>query len=634
MTRKKIYSLGGLVAAALLFALVNLAGGPLLRGARLDLTENHLHTLSPGTIHILKNLPEPVTLQLYLSRAEADRHPSLKTFADRVGDVLAEYAAESGGRLTLERIDPEPFSAGEDDAVRYGLQGVPVGDGESLYFGLVATTAKGSPQVIPLFQQNRERFLEYDLTQMVQAVAHPQKPVVGLLSALPINGGFSAQSYQMQPPWMIVEQLRRQFDLRTLPADTREIPAGTDVLMVVQPQMLPETALYAIDQFVLAGGRAVVFTDPLAETLGSEAANPVQETPAADKLLAAWGVRLEPGVIGDLELAQKVTAGGPLRPQVVDYLPWLAVGPEQMDRDDVVTGQLGQLNLASAGSLVQLPEARTEMVPLLRSSDRAMLLKREQVAFSPDPGRLLADFKPSGKPYILAARISGPAATAFPAGPPAAAGEKPDGKKKEEKKAKEKVAQPQLKESKKPLNLIVVADTDLLDDRFWVQVQDLFGQRLATPIAANADFALNALDQLGGSPDLISVRSRGSFERPFTLVNEIRQKAEGQYQAREQELVARLKETQGKLNQLQQKRRDAGSSALTPEQEKEVDKFRSEIVGTRKDLREVQYNLRRDILGLEATLKVFNIFFVPSLIVLAAFLAWLFRRHRSRGYTA
>lgn len=631
MKNRKMLSLGGLLVAVLLFIGINLASGTLLSTARIDLTQNHLYTLSQGTRHILKNLKKPITLQFYWSKGTAKNLPGLQSYAERVKEMLQEYAVVAGPKLKLRTIDPEPFSAAEDSAVRYGLKGVAMKNQESLYFGLVALAKDGAHQVIPFFQQSRARFLEYDLTQTIYNLAHPQKPTVGLISAISMNGGPSfGNPYAMGRPWMIMKVLRNRFDVRPLGKQIKEIPKGIDVLMVVQPQQLSQATLYAIDQFVLKGGHALVFTDPMSESLPDHGFR--SETPAAAKLLASWGVQLVPGkVVGDLGAALQVAVGNSSRSRVVVYPPWLSLDKGDMNRKEIVTSQIGRLTMATPGALKILPKVGTKVIPLIHSTSKAMLIPRKEVAATEsDPGELLADFKATGHPYNLAVRITGKAKTAFPQGPPAA----PSGKKgaKGKKAEKQKKLLPQVMASKGPINVIVVADSDMLKDRFWVRVQNFFGRRIAVPMAANADFAVNGLDELSGSPDLISVRSRGNYQRPFTLVNRIRKRAEEQYQDKEQSLLADLKATQKKLNELQRNRPDSGSAALTAAQRKEVKKFRLTMVGTRKKLRAVQYNLRKNIERLKATVKAINIFAIPLLIGCIALLAWLLRRKRDRGY--
>jgi len=622
MKHQRLLSRSGLLIALLLFVLLNLVAAFALRGWRLDLTEQHLNTLSQGTRNILTALDKPVTLKLYLSRQAIRQAPGLATYADRVTSLLDEYVALAGDKLRLQQIDPEPFSEAEDDAVRFGLQGIPLGNGsENLYFGLVGEL-DGHRKTIPFFQPERERFLEYDLTQLIYQLSHPKRLVVGILSGAPIDGGFSGgMSLRMQPPWLIVDQLRQQFEVRMLPKNGEPVPDDIDVLMLVHPAYLKADALYAADQFILRGGKALVFADPLSEaSIQGDPGRALSPNEDFERMLASWGVQLEKGkIVGDLAQSLKVNYQGRRSIMQVNYLPWLNIGPASLADDDVVTSQLGNVTLATAGALSPVEGAKTRFTPLIRSSNEAMLIDAARVAFAPNPAGLLADFKPAGKSFVLAARISGDITTAFPQGPP----------KKEEKNTAGKEKKPEhLTRSKGEVHLIIIADSDLLQDKFWVQSTNFFGRNLAIPTAANADLVANALEALGGSPDLISVRSRGSYQRPFTLLAELQRRAEMRFRAKEQELSRKLRETEARLNELQRKRQDSGSTTLTPEQEREVEKFLAEKVRIRKQLRQVQYRLRADIEELETTIKAFNIGLVPGLLTLVAFLAWVIRRAR------
>ncbi|UCF30250.1 MAG: Gldg family protein, partial [bacterium] len=407
-----------------------------------------------------------------------------------------------------------------------------------------------------------------------------------------------------------------------------------DVLMVVHPAEFSESTLYAIDQFVLTGGRLVVFADPLSES--AAAGNPssalAQEYPP-DRLLRSWGVALEAGkVVGDLTFAQRVNYPGRSRPRAGNYLPWLALPEQAVNQDEIATINLKQINMATAGSLQRTEDAATDFIPLIRSSDKAMLIEKHRVAFAPDPAGLMAEFSPTGEVYTLAARVTGRVKTAFPDGPPE---EGSDSGKGGGTAGEDRVVQRgHIEESEVPANIVIIADADLLEDRFWVDVRNFFGQRIAFPMADNADFVVNVLEQLGGSGDLIGIRSRGPSSRPFTRVEEIRREAERKHLAKEQELLARLDETERKLNELQRMREDPDSPALTPEQEQEVERFRGEKVKIRQELREVQYQLRREIERLEVWLKFINILLVPVLISLTATGAWIVRRRRDRGFSA
>ena len=421
---------------------------------------------------------------------------------------------------------------------------------------------------------------------------------------------------------MISDQLNRQFEVDHILSD-KVIPEDVDVLMVVHPHDLSDTSLYAVDQFVLKGGRAVVFADPVSEfnTAGSQSPNAgISSEGAADSLFAAWGVKMEPGkAVGDMSVPQRVSYRDGNRVRTVNFLPWLALKGDLINREEVATAHLDNLNLASAGSLLQTENSRTTMVPLLSSSKQSMLIDGISVAFMPDPVRLISEFSPSGVSFTIAARINGPASTAFPDGPPA------DENMDEDEKAAygEHVA-----DSKADINVAIVADSDMLQDRFWVEVQNFFGQRVAIPMADNADLVINLLDQLGGSSDLIGIRSRASTFRPFELFNRVSREADLKYRAKEQELVSRLDETERKLGELQAQREDPESPKLTAEQETELDNFVKEKVKIRRELRDVQFELRRDMERLQAWIKFINIGLFPLLFGVLAAGTWTVRRRR------
>lgn len=628
MTRQKILGRGALLGALAVFVLINIVAAFSLRSWRLDVTEQKINTLSEGTRNILKSLDKPVTLKLYLSREAIRSAPGLATYADRVTTLLEEYAALAGGNVQLEKIDPEPFSEAEDDAVSFGLQGIPLGEGsESLYFGLVGEQ-DGRHLTLPFFQPERERFLEYDLTQLIYRLSHPKRLVIGVLSGAPMEGGFTGGGMlQMQQPWLILDQLRQQFEVRILPKTGDPIPDDIDVLMLVHPAYLDAGALYAADQYLMRGKNALVFADPLSEaSIQGDPGRALKPNDDFNRMLERWGVRISAAkVVGDLAQSLKVNYQGRRGYMQVNYLPWINIDPANYNEEDVVISQLGNITMATAGSIETLPEAKTSITPLIQSSDQAMLLDAAPIVFAPNPSELLANFKPSGERYTLAARITGEIESAFADGPP-----KDQSQKDTDKKSDKDSAVPEHKtKSEKPVHIILVGDSDLLQDKFWVQSTNFFGRTLALPTAANADLTANALESLGGSPDLISVRSRGSYQRPFTLVAELAQKAESRFRAKEQELSRKLRETESRLNELQRQRQDSASTQLTPEQQAELEKFRAEKVRIRKELRRVQYQLRADIEQLETMVKAFNIAFVPGLLTLAAFIAWVIRRSRA-----
>ena len=408
MTNIKWISGTALGLGVVLLIAVNLLSEGLLAGARLDLTQHHIYTLSDGTRSILKRLDEPVTLRLYLSRQLATRLPLIGPYAGRVEELLHEYVRLAKGQLRLEVVDPEPFSEAEDQAVGYGLQGVPLTDGEStFYFGLAASGPTDERAVIPFLSTDREAFLEYDVTKLIHQVAWPKKPVVGLLDTLDLEApkGMMALQRDTSGP-VALEQVHQSFDVHTLDKAIDRVPDDVDVLLLIQPLGLSEPTRYAIDQFVLRGGRVLAFLDPLPEE-GSGA--PAAPDPGLEKLLAAWGVAMDTGkVVGDLQLARRVQYQKDGHVYAAQYPAWIALPQEDLDDADLVTANLGSLNLASAGALSAQERAGTQFLPLVHTTANAALMNAASLGMGADLQALLQEFHPTGKVYTLAARITGP----------------------------------------------------------------------------------------------------------------------------------------------------------------------------------------------------------------------------------
>ena len=645
MASRLMTTTGVVLALVLLFA-VNILASRILGPARIDLTENRLFTLSEGTRAILANLDEPVTLRFYLSQRELERVPGIGGYADRVRALLNEYKRLSGGKLALHVIDPEPFSEEEDRAVGYGLRGVPLGlDEGSFYFGLAATNSVDDEEVIPFFAAEREQFLEYDVTKLVHNLTKPKQKIVGLLSSLPIEGQGPPMQAAMggmdAQPWMVVEQIRQLFELRSLHPKLEEIPEDVDVLMLVHPQTLPREALYAIDQYVLRGGRVVAFVDPYSETqqpgMAAGFMQPVgSRRSEIDELLSAWGVTLGDDVVADLDLALKVRMEQGGRVLTFDYPVWMNVTPHTFDQDDIVTGNLGNLGFGTPGYLEPAQGATTTFTPLVTTTPRAAQFTTEQVAaVTTDPRDLLDEYVAQDRPYTVVARVSGKVGTAFPDGRPVLelSGDEDTSETAEEAGDAGSEAEPKaehLSESVEEAQIILVADADMLADRFWVVVQEFLGSRIAIPSAANGTLVVNTLDNLTGSGDLISVRNRGTFTRPFTRVGALKQQAERAYRAKEQELIAQLEEAERRLGELEESNQGNESLIITDAQRDELVQFRQERVRIRKELREVRRQLRADIEVLESWLKFANIGLVPILIGLTGLAAGLLQLRRRR----
>ncbi|MDM7857923.1 GldG family protein [Thiopseudomonas acetoxidans] len=604
--KRMFYSSLGLVVVALTFFVFNALSSLLFKGVQLDLTEQKLYTLTEGTQQLLAGLDEPIELYFFYSNQAARDMPQVRHYAQRVHELLATYTRLADGKLKLHVIEPEPFSAQEDQAAQMGLQAIPLAQGESLYLGLAGKNSQGDVQSIAFFALEQEELLEYELSRMLHALSQTSLPVIGVMSGLQLNGGFDMLSGQAQPAWMVMEEVRQQFQIESIALTADEIPESVSVLWLVHPQNLSPPTLYAIDQFVMRGGKLLVFVDPYSEfdTGMSMAADELQARASnLQTLFEAWGLRLRDDVVvGDSLYAMTVGVGSEQR--AVRHLGWLNLPKQALSAEDVVTAPLQNITLATAGVLEPLEGATTLFTPLLQTSDSAMPYAARRFAGLRSPTELQADMQPTGERYTLAARISGPAKSAFTQG---LEGQLPG-----------------LKQAKQ-IQVLVVADTDMLRDTMWVQVQDFFGQRLPQPWAGNASFVVNAIDNLLGSDALLGVRSRAQFSRPFTLVDRLRRSAEERYAEKEQQLQRRLMQAEQKIAELQ-----TGDTELnvSMQQQATIQQFMQERLQIRKELREVRYQLNADIESLGTTVKVFNVAVMPFILTFAMVLIGLHRRIR------
>ncbi len=635
--RRTWSSILGVIAVAVILIGINVVAETRLAGLQIDLTSQHLYTVAAGTRSIVTGLKEPITLRLYYSRALGSRIPAYGAYADRVSELLREYARIANGKIKLEFLDPEPFSDTEDRAVAYGLQGVPLDQsGEQVYFGLAGTNLLDDERTIAFFQPEREPFLEYDLTRLVYELSNPKQPVVGVMSSLPLEGDprtmmmmrNSAGMGGPGAPYVSILQLRETTTVKTVATDAQVIDPDVQVLLVAQAQNLSDATIYAIDQFVMRGGRLMVMVDPHSEAeaaIPSQTGMPPENTSSnLAKLFDAWGITFDPAtVVGDLKGAWRVRAAAGDRLQAVDYVAWFNIR-DGINHDDPATAELNQVTVASAGAIGKKADATIDFVPLLSSSDQSGSVPVELVKTAPDPGKILADFKPEGGPRVIAARVHGVLKSAF-AGPPALA----EGQKRPEN------FPAHVAQTAAPANLVVVGDSDILADRFWVRVQDFFGQQEATPFSDNGAFLANLVGTLAGGDALIGLRSRGTSQRPFDVVETMQKAAEAQFRQTEKTLQSHLDEVQKQLTELRTGHGGGDTSAqavITPEQRQAIDDLRHDVAETRGKLRNVQLELRRDISRLETTLRLADIVLVPAVLtVLAVVLGIARRRRRARA---
>jgi len=608
MNRNLISGLG-LALLAVAFLMVTLLNNLWFSGVRVDLTENKLFTLAAGTREIVQQIDEPINLYFFFSEKASEDLTTLRAYANRVRELLQEYALLAPGKINLQLIDPEPFSDAEDRAAAFGLQGVPVNNaGDELYFGLAATNALDDQQVIGFFQPDKEAFLEYEISKLIQNLLVQKKPKVGLLSTLKVQGDMDMNTFQTTPAWVVIDQIDQASELQTITPGAESLPADLDLLVLIQPRGLAESLLSSIDQFALSGGHVLVFVDPLAETDQSQV-NPMMgisgaETTIDFPLLAGWGVQLRKDVVlGDSQ--QALTVSG-VDGQPVRHLSILGLQAQNFNIEDVTLSSLETINVSTAGILDVLDQRSTQVDVLMASSEYAMPIERLRLKMLGDPSELLPDFKATGQFYPVAVRITGSASSQYPL--------------------------PLGGESSVPspnnLNVIVVADTDILSDRLWVQLQDFFGQRIVTPWANNGDFVTNAVDNLTGSSALISIRSRGRFTRPFDVVQDLRREAEASYLNSANDLQSQLAEAERQLGELESSRDEQNLMSLSPEQEATLVRFQQEKLRIRKALRNVRHQLDKDIEMLGSTLKFMNIVLMPLLLIFVLLVLKYLRLHQ------
>ncbi len=598
------------VLALITFGAANVAVGNFFASARADLTEQKLFTLSEGTRKLLGRLDEPVHLRFFMSSNLVDAAPVLANYANRVRETLAAYEQYSNGKIRVELVDPKQFSDEEDRAVGLGVSPIPTGNEQTVFFGLAGTNSTNGKATLPVFSPDREPFLEYDLTRLIAELGQRGKPVLALFDGIGLGGNPVARTPEQQ----VLVQLRQFFEVKLLSGSDNSLPDKTGLVMLVHPQKLSDNLLYAIDQWTLGGGATFVFVDPYAENQpglrpGMPPANP---SSTAEPLFSAWGIGWDADkAIGDpVNALKSQRPSGIGRPVEVSAVQWLGLRENSLSRDDPALAELNSLFLTTAGAFTTTKDSVT-MAALITASARAGTIN---AAAAGDPGGdprvLQAGIKPTGTRPVLAARIKGELTSAYEKG-------KPEGS----SYPGEHVAK-----SSGPLNLVVVGDADMLMDRNWIRTQRLLGQQVSTAFGNNGDFALNMIEQMIGGAGLSDLRGRGISWRPFETIVKIEQDAQSKYLATEQALTSRLQKAESRLREISQKA-GQGTDLLSTESVREIEKFRADMLSTRAELREVQYNLRSDVEGVKSVIKVLNIGVLPALIAALA-LALALRRPR------
>ncbi|MDA1008270.1 MAG: Gldg family protein [Planctomycetota bacterium] len=592
----------------------NTASTFLLRSFRLDLTEDRLYSLSPGITQIIDTLDEPVRLDFYWSQTAGDSAPQVRSYAQRVRELLEELVLSSHGMLVLSVIDPEPFSAAEDAAQSAGLAKISVdGAGATLTLGLVVRGSTDKQETIPFLAPQSEPFLEYEIARAILTVGRATRPKVALLSSLPTESQFDPSTMrEPQPGPVVFEQMRQLATVESVGLTADELPASAEALVLVHPRALSEKMMRSIDAFALSGKPIILFFDPWCESDPSATRESIGgtrpgTTSELGPLLTSWGFGIDTEfVVGDRTYATRVQTPSPSGGvRALDYPVWLSINDTALAKDDPMTGGLKSLNIMSVGSITPVEGAKTKVQPAVESSRDSMLIQTLKVGFFGDPEQLIRDFKPDDTRRTLAARVTGPIASAFPAD---------DGTR-----------------ASGTLQLFVVADADLLSDPTWVTEERAGNTSLGMrAIADNGPFVYNAVEIMTGTSALAGLRGRGAYSRSFERVSELQHAAEARYIVRERELQDEIRKTEMRIAQLQRERTDASAVIMTAEQESELAKAQVAMTAARKELRQVQFDLRKDVKSLGTRLMVANVILWPVMVAAIAMLYSVVRARRGR----
>ena len=612
MFSKSIYVWGSIVSAIVIVISLNSLVGTYLSSQRIDLTQEKLYTIADGTIETLKSIDEPIKIKVYYSQKLGESYPPFKLYYERLRTLLKRYQEISGGKLIVSFYNPEPYSDVEERALADNIRGVPLNEhGEYGYFGLIANNIIDDIEVIPFIDLDREQFLEYDITSRIFTLANYNKPVVGFISGLGIDGVIDSQG-GATPPWKVMGQIREFFDIETLidyrenSAKLEKIPDNIDVLFV-QPLNLTDETIYAIDQYALGGGKIFMALDP-----ATTVAAGIGYDEKIDLLLKKWGVSISKDyVAGDIKLARPAQVGDRGERVYNNYIVLLGLTADNINPDDVVVGGIDVINLTTSGIIDISSGSNLDIKNLFTTSKQSMKVDKESIKSRPDLNKLLQDFKPSGVNYNLAVRIEGNAESVY-----------------EELNKKVKLGINNANHIQDGLvNVILVADVDFLEDQFWVNVKEYFGEELLTPFANNAAFVVSAMENLSGASSLASLRARGIVEKPFVLIEELELESEKLFREKERLLAGELKVLEDRMRSLES---NAGGTVVLGTDDLDLFKnFRQKAKDVQKELRDVKLTLREDINRVNSIIKVINIAGVPILFCSFGFLYFIIRRYKS-----
>lgn len=630
MQARRYLVLMTLLAGIILLA-GNIAAQKLLAGARLDFTEGKLYTLSDATRVTLRDLAEPVELTYVYSRRVGQDYPAIQAHAARVRELLAAYAAASGGNVRVREIDPKPFSEAEDEALAAGISAIPAAGNDPLYFGVIGRNTIDDLRLIPFLAPERETTLEYDLTRMIARLDNPEPPRVGIISSLPGMKALGGES-----GYVVLQDIGRSFSIEQIPDDFRSLPE-MDVLLVAHPGALTARQEWLIDQFILRQGRAIFVIDPAAKTALSGAMFSATDTLARSslgRLGSAWGVELSPQAVADAANALTVPVESFTgRIDEVAHPLFVGIPAETMSREDPITADLMRVvNFGAPGALIEKTLADgVSLAPLILTGPSPSFIDPAAAARDMGPNEVLQSYMTESAPLVIAARLSGRLQSAFPNGAPPM-DEPSDRSEMEAARAEAAGVAPHIGASERAAEIVMIADADFLADDFYV----VPGSGLV--VADNGALLLNALDALAGRGELSRLRSRAASLRPMARIDTMRDAAETQYFRQQSELEGRLSTAQARLTQLQSAASGEGFFAGDPEAELTADEraelavLREDILSIRASLRDIERDYRRDIDALEATLKAINIWGGPLLVTLAGILVWR-RQARKRRAT-
>jgi ABC-type uncharacterized transport system involved in gliding motility auxiliary subunit len=594
---------------------------------RVDLTAEKAFTLSPGTKKILGKLDSRVTLRFYCTQSGNAMPPSLRTYGQHIEDLLAEYQQAGKGRIVVQKFDPQPDSDAEDSALLDGVDGQPTSPfgGDKVYLGVVVSMLD-QKVALPWLPPDRERLLEYDISRAIARVVNPTPAVIGLMSALPVFGSepnpmMQRMGQSAAEPYSFVSELKKDFTVRDIPMTATKIDDDIGVLLVVHPRDVTEATQYAIDQFVLRGGKLLAFLDPhayfdqkhdqMAQVLGESSGQS-----SLPLLLKAWGLDMDLNkVVADMTFAGHNPQNNSLLPAV------LLVNKDGINKDDVVTSQIDNLVLPFAGAFTGKPADGLKETVLVHASPESELV--EALTASIGEEQIVKDFKAAKVDYAMAVRLTGKFKTAFPDGPPKAAKDDKDAPKDQSKETP-------LKESKANGAVVLASDSDMLADQVCVQVQNFMGFRVARPMNGNLNFVQSLVEQMAGDSDLISLRSRASLNRPFTRLKEMEARAGREWEDKVKELEAKKTEVERKISELQAaKSGNDQKFILSPEQQKELANYKETVAVANKDLKETRKKLRKETDSLEFWTKVTNIGAMPVLVAASGVVLAFYKRKRT-----